>query len=105
MLAAPDLDRADVGRPFALHEPKAVEEYFAFGYVPEPRTIFRSALKPCSTSMSTSRDAGVSTPARGRLRRSTGAVMRRASDAHPGQQLEAQLAEGVLQVQVSRPAS
>ncbi|MGZ8254633.1 MAG: XrtA/PEP-CTERM system amidotransferase [Burkholderiaceae bacterium] len=26
-------------------EPRAVEDYFALGYVPEPRTIFRSALK------------------------------------------------------------
>ena len=26
-------------------DPKAVEEYFAFGYVPEPRTIYRSVFK------------------------------------------------------------
>ena len=26
-------------------EPRAVEEYFAYGYVPEPRTIFKSARK------------------------------------------------------------
>jgi asparagine synthase (glutamine-hydrolysing) len=26
-------------------EPRAIEEYFAFGYVPEPRTIFKGALK------------------------------------------------------------
>ncbi len=26
-------------------DPAAVEDYFAYGYVPEPRTIFRSALK------------------------------------------------------------
>ena len=33
-------------------EPQAVEEYFALGYVPEPRTIFRSALKlPPATTL------------------------------------------------------
>ena len=26
-------------------DPRAVEDYFAYGYVPEPRTIFKSALK------------------------------------------------------------
>jgi asparagine synthase (glutamine-hydrolysing) len=26
-------------------DPRAIEEYFAFGYVPEPRTIFKQALK------------------------------------------------------------
>lgn len=26
-------------------DPRAVEDYFAYGYVPEPRTIFRAALK------------------------------------------------------------
>jgi asparagine synthase (glutamine-hydrolysing) len=32
-------------------DPHAVEDYFAYGYVPEPRTIFRDALKlpPAST--------------------------------------------------------
>jgi len=33
-------------------EPQAVEEYFALGYVPEPRTIFRAALKlPPATTL------------------------------------------------------
>ena len=33
-------------------EPQAVEDYFALGYVPEPRTIFRSALKlPPATTL------------------------------------------------------
>lgn len=32
------------GLPRAL-DPCAVEEYFAYGYVPEPRTIYRAALK------------------------------------------------------------
>ena len=26
-------------------DPLAVEEYFAYGYIPEPRTIYRSAFK------------------------------------------------------------
>lgn len=29
----------------AALEPRAVEDYFAYGYVPEPRTIFKGALK------------------------------------------------------------
>jgi asparagine synthase (glutamine-hydrolysing) len=33
-------------------EPQAVEDYFALGYVPEPRTIFRAALKlPPATTL------------------------------------------------------
>ena len=33
-------------------EPQAVEEYFALGYVPEPRTVFRAALKlPPATTL------------------------------------------------------
>jgi len=37
LLAHPDLPRE--------MEPKAVEDYFAFGYVPEPRTILKHAFK------------------------------------------------------------
>ena len=37
LLAVPDLPR-DM-------EPCAVEDYFAYGYIPEPRTIYRSAFK------------------------------------------------------------
>ncbi len=36
--------RAHPGLPRAI-DPKAVEEYFAFGYVPEPRTIYRGVHK------------------------------------------------------------
>lgn len=37
LLAVPALKR--------VIEPRAVEEYFAYGYVPEPRTIFKDAFK------------------------------------------------------------
>ena len=37
LLCAPNLSREI--------DPRAVEDYFAYGYVPEPRTIFTSALK------------------------------------------------------------
>jgi asparagine synthase (glutamine-hydrolysing) len=37
LLSFPELPR--------VIEPRAVEEYFAYGYVPEPRTIFRDAFK------------------------------------------------------------
>src|SRR6478672_5643775 len=44
MLAHPRLQRTI--------EPAAVEEYFAYGYVPEPRTIFHGALKlPPATTL------------------------------------------------------
>ena len=45
MLAHPRMRRA--------LDPAAVEDYFAYGYVPEPRTIFRGALKlPPATTLS-----------------------------------------------------
>ncbi|MES2322153.1 MAG: XrtA/PEP-CTERM system amidotransferase [Pseudomonadota bacterium] len=36
--------RAHPGLPRAI-DPRAVEDYFAYGYVPEPKTIYSSALK------------------------------------------------------------
>jgi asparagine synthase (glutamine-hydrolysing) len=44
-------------------EPQAVEEYFALGYVPEPRTIFKSALKlPPATTLVARRGAPLPAP-------------------------------------------
>jgi len=45
-------------------EPQAVEDYFALGYVPEPRTIFRNALKlPPATTLVARRGAPLPAPA------------------------------------------
>ena len=35
-------------------EPRAVEDYLAYGYVPEPCTIFRQALKLANVNAPTS---------------------------------------------------
>lgn len=44
-------------------DPHAVEEYFAFGYVPEPRTIFSSAAKlPPAHSLTVERGAPLPAP-------------------------------------------
>ena len=44
-------------------DPLAVEEYFAFGYVPEPRTIFSSAAKlPPAHSLTVRRGAPLPAP-------------------------------------------
>jgi asparagine synthase (glutamine-hydrolysing) len=44
-------------------EPQAVEEYFALGYVPEPRTIFKAALKlPPATTLVARRDQPLPAP-------------------------------------------
>lgn len=44
-------------------EPRAVEEYFAYGYVPEPRTIFRAALKlPPASTLVVRRGSALSEP-------------------------------------------
>lgn len=44
-------------------DPQAVEEYFAFGYVPEPRTIYSSALKlPPGCTLTLRRGAPVPSP-------------------------------------------
>jgi len=44
-------------------EPQAVEDYFALGYVPEPRTIFRAALKlPPATTLVARRGQSVPAP-------------------------------------------
>ncbi|HTP94782.1 MAG TPA: XrtA/PEP-CTERM system amidotransferase [Burkholderiales bacterium] len=44
-------------------DPVAVEEYFAYGYVPEPRTIFRGALKlPPAATLTVRRGAPASEP-------------------------------------------
>ena len=46
-------------------EPQAVEDYFALGYVPEPRTIFRSALKlPPATTLVARRGQPLPAPVR-----------------------------------------
>ena len=47
----------------ATIEPEAVEDYFAFGYVPEPRTIFRAALKlPPATTLVARRGQSLASP-------------------------------------------
>src|SRR6185436_1597288 len=44
-------------------DPQAVEEYFALGYVPEPRTIFSGAAKlPPGHTLTLRRGAAVSAP-------------------------------------------
>ena len=44
-------------------DPAAVEEYFAFGYIPEPRTIYRRARKlPPAHTLTLTRGAGVPAP-------------------------------------------
>ncbi|MCX7893483.1 MAG: amidotransferase 1, exosortase A system-associated [Burkholderiales bacterium] len=55
LLAHPDLGRE--------LDPFAVEEYFALGYVPEPRTIFAAAAKlPPATTLSVKRGAPLPAP-------------------------------------------
>ena len=45
-------------------EPQAVEDYFALGYVPEPRTIYRAALKlPPATTLVARRGGSLPAPA------------------------------------------
>ena len=44
-------------------DPHAVEEYFAYGYVPEPRTIFRSAFKLQPGHMLTLKTGATALPA------------------------------------------
>ena len=59
LLSFPELPRAI--------EPRAVEEYFAYGYVPEPRTIFQHAFKLAPGHMLTLRagaDPATATPRR-----------------------------------------
>ncbi len=44
-------------------DPQAIEEYFALGYVPEPRTIFATAKKlPPAHTLTLRRGAGISAP-------------------------------------------
>ncbi|MSR15788.1 MAG: amidotransferase 1, exosortase A system-associated [Gammaproteobacteria bacterium] len=44
-------------------DPPAVEEYFAFGYIPEPRTIYASAKKlPPGTTLTVKRGAALPNP-------------------------------------------
>lgn len=44
-------------------EPRAVEDYFAFGYVPDPKTIFRAARKlPPGTTLNLRRGVRISEP-------------------------------------------
>jgi len=56
LTAHPDLDRE--------LDPFAIEEYFALGYVPEPRTIYRGALKlPPAHTVAIVRGRPIPTPA------------------------------------------
>ena len=44
-------------------EPRAVEDYFAFGYIPDPRTIFSNVLKlPAGHTLSVRRGASIGSP-------------------------------------------